>query len=84
MSRRAILRLVPWFGATLVALGALQVALTVIRGSDGPGFRVLGTGLLVCGGGIGLIARAQHGSRRLAFIALGLGAGLGAALWASG
>jgi len=73
MRRRWTDRLVPWVGATLLAMGTLQAALSALRGGDD--LRVLGTGLLISGGGFGLVARGTHGARRWVFLLGGAAAG---------
>jgi hypothetical protein len=77
MRRRWTDRLLPWVGTGLLTMGAFQATLVVLQGKATE-LRVLGTGLLIMGGGFGLIARGTHGARRWAFIVGGLG--LGAAL----
>jgi len=69
----------PWIGFMLLTMGSLQASLAASR-SDASDLRVLGTGLLIAGGGASLIARGTHGSRRLLIMAgaaaLGVTAGL--------
>ncbi len=64
-------RLVPWVGTVLMVMGVVQTALAASR-LDEVEVRLLGTGLLIAGGGIGLVARTTHGARRWRFIGLGV------------
>lgn len=66
MRRRWTERLLPWVGAGLLGMGALQATLVALR-SPAADLRVLGTGLLIAGGGFSLVARGTHGARRWAF-----------------
>lgn len=68
--------MLPWVGALLLAMGSLQVTLSLMtRGVFGGELRVVGTGLLVGMGGFGLVARV-HGGRRWIFLAAGLSVGV--------
>lgn len=49
-------RLAPWIGALIVVMGASQAGLVLAKGGK-LDMRMLGTGLLITGGGLGLIAR---------------------------
>lgn len=73
--KRPLTRLAPWIGALIVAMGATQAGLSLVKDGD-VDMRVLGTGLLITGGGAGLIARHAKGLRLLAFVggAIGLAA----------
>lgn len=62
-------RLAPWVGAAVVAMGATQAGLVLTQA--GPlDLRMLGTALLITGGGAGLIAR-RTGARPALFAFLG-------------
>ncbi len=49
-------RLMPWIGSLIIIIGATQAGLTLSK-SETVDMRTLGTGLLVCGGGLSLVAR---------------------------
>lgn len=49
-------RLMPWMGSLIIVMGASQAGLTLSRSAK-IDMQALGTGLLICSGGLGLIAR---------------------------
>ena len=63
------LRLAPWVGAIVVAMGASQAGLVLTK--PGPlDVRMLGTALLITGGGVSLVAR-RTGARPAFFAFVG-------------
>lgn len=70
---RLLARLAPWIGALIVLMGATQAGLTFTKGGE-LDMRMLGTGLLITGGGASLIAKKAKGLRLALFLFGALGA----------